>query len=51
MKDAYSNGLVEGGDQVFEYCLGHEYVSADFSLGTGVGTLSVTYTKKYKRVF
>ena len=38
IKDAYSNGLVEGGDRVFEYCLGHEYVSAVSSLGTGVGT-------------
>ena len=27
---------------MFEYCLGHEYVSSVSSLGTGVGTLSVT---------
>jgi len=35
IKDAYSNGMVEGGDRVFEYYLGHEYVSAVSSLGTG----------------
>jgi hypothetical protein len=51
IKDAYSNGLVEGGDRVFEYCLGQEYVSAVSSLGTGVGILSVTYTGKHTQVF
>jgi hypothetical protein len=51
IKDAYSNGLVEGGDRVFEYCLRHEYLSAFSSLGTDGGTLYVTYREKHNRVF